>query len=225
MSNSVWFKFTPAADTPVEADTLLSSYDTILTVVTGTTGSFTPVACNDNAGTGAAQVLQSQVFFNATGGTTYYFMVSSVLGDGGITNFHLSLTSPPGTANLTLAPSPTVTFAATAVGSASAPQTITVTNNGPGSVTLSNINTSGGNTGDFIGGQQATDCQDGHNNLPATVLALNASCVLHGQFTPTGTGLRQTTLTKARGVRVNWPSARGKRSSAYQQCCGRPGNP
>jgi hypothetical protein len=95
IENSVWYTFTPASSTPITADTLTSDYDTILSVWTGTPGSLVAVAgaCNDNAGTGATQVLQSQVSFNATGGTQYYFMVSSVLGDGGTTNFHLNLTA------------------------------------------------------------------------------------------------------------------------------------
>ena len=95
IENSVWYTFTPASATPITADTLTSDYDTILSVWTGTPGSLVAVAgaCNDNAGTGATQVLQSQVSFNATGGTQYYFMVSSVLGDGGTTNFHLNLTA------------------------------------------------------------------------------------------------------------------------------------
>ena len=74
------------------ADTLTSLDDTILSVWTGTPGAFTQIACNDNAGTGPTQVLQSQVSFTATAGTTYYFMISSVLGDGG-TAFHLRLTA------------------------------------------------------------------------------------------------------------------------------------
>ena len=92
IANSVWYSFTPTSTTPMTADTLTSLDDTILSVWTGTPGAFTQVACNDNAGTGPTLVLQSQVSFTATGGTTYYFMISSVLGDGG-TAFHLRLTA------------------------------------------------------------------------------------------------------------------------------------
>ena len=87
IANSVWYKFTAPSAGTITADTLTSPYETILTAVTGTTGSFTQVACNASASAGVAQSLVS---FAATSGTTYFFMVSSVLGDGGTTNFHLA---------------------------------------------------------------------------------------------------------------------------------------
>jgi hypothetical protein len=99
-ANSVWYKFVATSNGTVTADTLTSPYDTILTVVTGAPGSFTPVTCNDNAGAGIAQ---SQVSLAVSSGTTYFIMVSAILGDGGTTNFHLTFTA--GAAN----PAPTLT--------------------------------------------------------------------------------------------------------------------
>jgi len=97
-ANSVWYSFTPTSSGTVTADTLTSPYDTILNVTSGSPAG-TQVACNNDAGTGIAQ---SQVSFAAASGTTYFFMVSSFLGDGGTTNFHLKFTT--GAAN----PAPTL---------------------------------------------------------------------------------------------------------------------
>jgi hypothetical protein len=89
-ANSVWYVFNPPSNGTITADTLTSPYDTILTAATGTPGNLTQVACNDNA---AAGIAQSRVSVAATGGTAYFFMVSSFLGDGGTTNFHLTFTA------------------------------------------------------------------------------------------------------------------------------------
>ena len=74
--NTVWYTDTAVADKVLEADTFGSDYDTILTVVTGSPGSFTLVACNDDSGVSGSEN-QSQVIFNAVAGETYYFMVGS----------------------------------------------------------------------------------------------------------------------------------------------------
>ena len=56
----------------IEANTFDSNYDTTLSVYTGSRGSLTQLACNDDSGS-----LQSRIRFDAVAGTTYYFMVSS----------------------------------------------------------------------------------------------------------------------------------------------------
>ena len=58
----------------VEANTFGSNFDTTLGVYTGTRGSLTQIACNDDSN----GTLQSRVRFDAIAGTTYYFMVSSL---------------------------------------------------------------------------------------------------------------------------------------------------
>jgi len=89
-SATVWFAFTPAANMRIEANTFGSDYDTTLSVWTGSRGALTQVACNDDS-----QGLQSRVFFNATAGVTYFFMVSSFgSGPGGDLVFNL-LPAPP----------------------------------------------------------------------------------------------------------------------------------
>jgi hypothetical protein len=71
-SATVWFSFTPFANMRIEANTFGSNYDTTLSVWAGNRGSLNLAACNDDSGG-----LQSRVFFNATAGVTYFFMVSA----------------------------------------------------------------------------------------------------------------------------------------------------
>jgi len=68
---TVWYKFTAAADTTIVANTIGSSYDTTLSVYTGSRGALTQIACNDDY-----YGVQSFVQFSASAGETYYFMVS-----------------------------------------------------------------------------------------------------------------------------------------------------
>jgi len=88
-SHTVWYKYTPAANGSLLADTFGSNYDTVLSVWTGSPGSFTSVGCNDDTSGG-----QSQVALAVTGGTTYYFMVSA-WSSGGTLVFHLARISDP----------------------------------------------------------------------------------------------------------------------------------
>jgi hypothetical protein len=76
-SGSVWYTITPEADIRLEANTFGSDYDTILTVLSGTPGSFSFVDCNDDT-----FGVQSRVVFNASAGTPYYFQVAKCCGFG-----------------------------------------------------------------------------------------------------------------------------------------------
>ena len=104
-ANSIWYSFTPPVNETIEADTVGSliplnpeiggsEADTILAVVTGSPGHFTQVACNDDTEPGQTTI--SRVSFNATSGTTYYFMVSQYEGVGGLTvfNFNATISAP-----------------------------------------------------------------------------------------------------------------------------------
>jgi len=86
--NSVWYKYTPASDVSLQADTQSSNYDTVLSVYTGSRGALTGVACNDDYGS----AYQSTVMFNAVPGQTYYMMVSSYYAGGGSLQFNLQET-------------------------------------------------------------------------------------------------------------------------------------
>src|SRR5262245_18845001 len=91
LGSTVWYAFTPSADTTLSADTIGSNYDTVLAVYTRTGDQFTEVACNDDIS--FSSNTQSQVTFPAAGGTSYYFQVGSCCTPTGPTrggNFQLS---------------------------------------------------------------------------------------------------------------------------------------
>lgn len=88
---TVWYTFTPGADIRLDANTFGSSYDTTISVYTGSPGALTQIACNDDAAG-----LQSQVVFDATGGQTYYIMAGSFgSGSGGSLTLTLRQAPPP----------------------------------------------------------------------------------------------------------------------------------
>lgn len=89
--HSVWYSFTPSADARIEINTFGSNYDTTLSVYTGSRGSLSQVACNDNSG----QSYQSRVRFNAVAGTTYWIMASSYYGTPGGQLVLNALEAPP----------------------------------------------------------------------------------------------------------------------------------
>ncbi len=92
-SNSVWFSYAATSNDTIIAETIGSNYDTVLSVWTGSPGSFAEVACNDDDFVSFA--LQSRVVFAGTSATTYHFMVSAFEGDGGDLVFKLDLRTPP----------------------------------------------------------------------------------------------------------------------------------
>jgi Ca2+-binding RTX toxin-like protein len=70
-AKSVWYRFTPATDVVLRADTLGSDFDTVLAVWTGSDlASLSPVACNDDVFSA-----QSIAVFAAEAGVTYAFQV------------------------------------------------------------------------------------------------------------------------------------------------------
>jgi photosystem II stability/assembly factor-like uncharacterized protein len=76
--NTIWYKFTPGSAGNLNIDTIGSSYDSVLSVWTGSSGSLNAVGngCNDDINPGI--VVQSQITnLPLTGGTTYFIMVSS----------------------------------------------------------------------------------------------------------------------------------------------------
>jgi hypothetical protein len=81
-AHSVWYSFTPTQNGTVAADTSGSDYNTALSVYTGSRGGLSQVAC---------AAFPAQVTFDATAGTTYFFMVTSACcgGPGGTLVFNL----------------------------------------------------------------------------------------------------------------------------------------
>jgi hypothetical protein len=82
----VWYAFTPATSGQVTIKTCGSSFDTILSVYTGTCGSLTalPNGCNDDDRDACpGSELQSSVSFIGTAGTTYRILVGGYNGESG----------------------------------------------------------------------------------------------------------------------------------------------
>lgn len=77
---TVWWKWTAPANLDIEIDTIGSFYNTVLSVWTGTCGSFSEVTSNDDIGGGDQD---SRVTFSAVSGTTYYICVSGRLSTSG----------------------------------------------------------------------------------------------------------------------------------------------
>ena len=90
------------------------------------------------------------------------------------------------TQSATVAP-PRLDFGEALVGTSASPQTVTVTNNGGGPVTISSIDISGGNSGDF---SQSHNCPLSPSTLPA-----GEDCAIDVTFTPTAGGSRRASLS------------------------------
>lgn len=72
---SVWYVYTPPVSRSMSFDTFGSNYDTVLSVWTGSRGSLTAVACNDDYDFMGGNFL-SAVQVNMTGGMPYYIQVT-----------------------------------------------------------------------------------------------------------------------------------------------------
>ncbi len=68
---TVWYKYTPPADSAISLDTNGADYDTFIAVWTGSRGKLTPVVCNDDTG----GTLQSAVAFQVEENKTYFIEV------------------------------------------------------------------------------------------------------------------------------------------------------
>lgn len=81
-THSVWYRFTAGVNSVYGIETLLSNYDTVLSVYTGNCGGLTRIACNDNSGNATGAASRSLLTFAATAGQTYLIEVSGK-GSGG----------------------------------------------------------------------------------------------------------------------------------------------
>jgi hypothetical protein len=82
---TVWFQWTPSQSNAVLLNTCGSTYDTVAAVYTGTCGSFTEIACDDDSGAAGpcSFTLQSFLTFNAVAGVTYTIEIASYGGGAG----------------------------------------------------------------------------------------------------------------------------------------------
>ncbi|MCC6905632.1 MAG: S8 family serine peptidase, partial [Anaerolineae bacterium] len=91
-SNTVWYRYTPSAGGLVEIDTIGSAYNTVLSVWTGTVGSLTERACDNDSG---AALGASRLSVNLTAGTNYYIEVADydTAAGGGTMQLKVALSS------------------------------------------------------------------------------------------------------------------------------------
>jgi V8-like Glu-specific endopeptidase len=118
-SNTVWYRFTPPCAGVANINTCGSSYDTVLSVHTGSCGSLTEIACSDD-GCGYQSSISNLAL---TGGQTIYIDVSDYnLPGGGNLDFHFDFVGTPpanddcADARLIAVPSSTVGSTACATG-------------------------------------------------------------------------------------------------------------
>ncbi|MGH9775916.1 MAG: choice-of-anchor D domain-containing protein [Candidatus Acidiferrales bacterium] len=100
----------------------------------------------------------------------------------------VTLTGTGLAAGIQFTPGSSLNFNSVLVGTTSGQQTITVTNNGTNTLTISNFAETG-NAADFPVAQGAGDCTTG------TVLLPNANCAVVVQFSPQAPGNRNATVT------------------------------
>jgi hypothetical protein len=89
--NGVWYKYTPPSNGQIVVDTIGSDFDTGLAFFTGTCGSLTQVACDDNAGSNSTSALTNSVAV----GTTYYILAGGRNGLVGNLVLHLAFAPAP----------------------------------------------------------------------------------------------------------------------------------
>ena len=109
---NVWYTYTGSGfEETITLDLCGSSYDTSILVLTGTPGSLTAVAGNDDDNTCSSNTLNSKISFPSDGTTTYYIAVEGY-NAGSVGNYTLNVTcagvTPPAVDNQTCASSLTV---------------------------------------------------------------------------------------------------------------------
>jgi len=177
--HSIWFYYTPQTSGTVDLDTIQSTgIDTVLSVWTGSPGSFTSVACNDDVNPGV--VVQSQITnLTVNVGITYKIMVTGYYAnDFGAVTFHMAQSTGSGatSAPFTLSAA-SLNFTALLLRPVA--QTVTITNNSGVSKTVSSVSVSG-------------DYSTTHN---CGALGIGASCTETITLTPTLVGQRNSVLT------------------------------
>jgi hypothetical protein len=104
-AHTVWYRLTTSADLTVVATTAGSDFDTTLSAYTGSRGSLTQIACNDDT-----NGLTSRITFEATAGTTYWLMAGSFADTaGGQLVLTVDELPPPVALDVTVSASGTVT--------------------------------------------------------------------------------------------------------------------
>jgi hypothetical protein len=104
-THTVWYSYTPSADTRIELNTFGSDYDTTLSAWLGEPGNLAEVACNDDT----FDSLQSRIRFDVTSGVTYFVMAGSFFDSpGGNLELTVDVAPPPILEDLTIDPTGSV---------------------------------------------------------------------------------------------------------------------
>lgn len=176
-SHSVWFNYTPTTSGMVFASAEGSSYDTVISVYTGSPGVFVPQACNDDF-----YGLQSMAPFYALAGTPYSIMVQSFSNAAGgnllLTMNKQDLVPTPASAAFTVKQP---------IGTTSAAKTITIKNQNTNTVHINNV-TASANFG------LTTNTCTGANLGPG------GTCTLGVVFSPTNPGALKGSITVSSGA-------------------------
>ena len=91
VGSTVWYRFIAPTAAAYQADTLGSSFDTVIAVYTGSTlASLTVVGCNDDA----LGTVESELVFAGTAGTTYYLQAGGFDGESGYLTVNVSAVPP-----------------------------------------------------------------------------------------------------------------------------------
>jgi subtilisin family serine protease len=144
----------------------------------GATGSFSP---NPLSGPGSSTLTVNTS--NTVVPGTYSLIVTGVSGSlTHTTNAKLIVSAPTVTLSST-----SVSFANQAVNTTSGSKSVTLTNNGPGTLTIAGIADTGTNPGDFA---ETTTCP-----ISPAALAANANCTISITFTPAAAGIRSAAVT------------------------------
>lgn len=75
--NTIWYRFSPTSGGAATLDFSGSNYDPVLSILTGSAGSFASLACNIGTVGPDGVVVTKLQNVSLTGRTTYYIMVSS----------------------------------------------------------------------------------------------------------------------------------------------------
>ena len=95
-NGSMWWRFTPTANGVYRADTIGSSFNSLLDVYRGTTlTGLSSVECNDDIDANNPDLLVSRIAFKATAGQSYYLRVAASGSFGQTATMHLSKVTPP----------------------------------------------------------------------------------------------------------------------------------
>ncbi len=187
---SVWYRWTPSANTRVSMFTCESSFDTTLSVYTGSAlNAVTPVAYNDDNADfcGSLASTNSRVVFNAVSGTTYRIRVAG-LGISGGGPFRLRVLQHT---NAVPDPGSSVAFGEQPIGTIGRSRTVRLVNTSSGPHYFKPVTVG---PADDMTPVDANDYVIGNDTCSRQTLAPDDACVVTVRFAPSAGGPRNARL-------------------------------